>query len=178
MHLQTHLISLFQLSLLFNPVEPKSSSSDSSISSITSSVASQASEQAASLSSALASRSSDLNALISELVSGKPPPFTESVYSRFSSAYDTADFYPSQLAASAASITKAAGKSGSSLAAEASKSLSSLSKSAFTPPPALPSILASLSSNVEAAVSQASEAASLRLHGSTKKPAEVCYPTP
>lgn len=89
-------------------------------------------------------------ALINELVSGKEPDFTESVMSRFSSAYHTPI---GAVVSSASSIASSVG----SAAAEM-----------FTPPPAIEHILEAAQSRVNDAV----EAASIQVYGTSKSPYE------
>ena len=89
-------------------------------------------------------------ALINELVSGKEPDFTESVMSRFSSAYHTPI---GAVVSSASSIASSVG----SAAAEI-----------FTPPPAIEHILEAAQSRVNDAV----EAASIQVYGTSKSPYE------
>lgn len=77
-------------------------------------------------------RYEELRALVSELVSGKPPSFTESVYSRFSSLYTQPTIV--------ARATDAA--------ADAYSSFSSAAGAMMTPPPAIESYLLVASSQV------------------------------
>jgi len=111
---------------------------------------SEAKEYAESATDAVASQYSAVQSLIGELVNGKEPDFTQSVYSRFSSAYYTG-------AGQAAS-------SASSYASEAYESASSVVSSVFTPPPTLEAILDSASSRVNEAV----ELASVQFYGTEK----------
>jgi hypothetical protein len=99
---------------------------------------------------AVAAQYSAVQSLISELVAGKEPDFTESVYSHLSSAYYTG---ASQVVSSA-----------SSYAGEAYASASSVVSSVFTSPPILEVILDSASSHVSEVV----EAASTQFYGTKK----------
>jgi hypothetical protein len=111
---------------------------------------SEAREYAMSVTDNVASQYSSVQSLISELVSGKEPDFTQSVYSRLSSAYYTG----------AADISSSA----SSYASEAYASATSVISSVFTPPPAIEVILEVASSRVNDAV----EAASIQFYGTPK----------
>ncbi|WPH04934.1 Hypothetical protein R9X50_00783100 [Acrodontium crateriforme] len=84
-----------------------------------------------------------IEALFSELIVGKEPDFTESVMSRLSSAYATG-------AADWAS-------SASSYAGDAYASASSAIEAVFTPPAALDTLMDQVNSQLDAAVSAASE---------------------
>ena len=117
---------------------------------ITRRLLSEVREYAAQATEGVASQYSAVQSLISELVSGKEPDFTESVYSRFSSAYYTG---AGQVASSA-----------SSYASEVYASASSVVSSVFTPPPTIEAILDSASSRVNEAV----EAASIQFYGTEK----------
>lgn len=99
---------------------------------------SQAGAYAAQATAQAAAQYSSVQALISELVVGKEPDFTESVMQRFSSAYYTG------LPAAASSVNSYASEhydSVSSYASEAYASASSVISSVFTPPPAIETIL-------------------------------------
>ncbi|KUJ19218.1 uncharacterized protein LY89DRAFT_484618 [Mollisia scopiformis] len=111
---------------------------------------SEAREYAAQATEGAMSQYAAVQSLIGELVSGKEPDFTESVYNRFSSAYYTG---AGQVASSA-----------SSYASEAYASASSVVSSVFTPPPTIEAILDSASSRVDEAVS----AASVQFYGTEK----------
>ncbi|CZT48628.1 related to Similarity to mucins, glucan 1,4-alpha-glucosidase and exo-alpha-sialidase [Rhynchosporium secalis] len=111
---------------------------------------SEVKEYAAQATDGAISQYAAVQSLIGELVSGKEPDFTESVYGRLSSAYYTG-------AAEAAS-------SASSVASEAYASATSVLGSVFTPPPSLEAILDSASLRVNEAV----EAASVQLYGRQK----------
>jgi len=99
---------------------------------------SEAKDFAESATDAVAAQYTAVASLISELVAGKEPDFTESVYSRFSSAYYTG-------AGQAVS-------SASSYASEAYASASSAAASVFTPPPSVETIIDTASSKVSEAV--------------------------
>jgi hypothetical protein len=122
---------------------------------ITKRLVSEVREYAAQATDGVASQYSAVQSLINELVSGKEPDFTESIYSRFSSAYYTG----------AAQVVSSA----SSYASEAYLSASSVVSSVFTPPPAIEAILDSASSRVNEVV----DAASIQIYGSTTGYAEV-----
>ncbi|KAF7862994.1 hypothetical protein EAF04_007077 [Stromatinia cepivora] len=94
-----------------------------------------------------ASQYSAVQSLINELVSGKEPEFTESVYSRLSSAYYTG--------------ASEAVSSASSYASQAYASASSVANSIFTPPPAIEEILDVASHHLDEAV----QAASVQFYG-------------
>lgn len=118
----------------------------------------------------------DVSALISELVLGKEPAFTESIMSRFASAYSTG--VPAALAAAqsyagdgyeaASSYAGDSFESASSLASEAYVSASSVVSSIFTPPAAIETILSQASAQLDAAV----ESASIAVYGTPKGAAE------
>ncbi|KAI9640138.1 hypothetical protein NHQ30_011540 [Ciborinia camelliae] len=99
-------------------------------------------EYAAQATDGAVSQYSAVKSLIGELVSGKEPDFTESVYSRLSSAYYTG-------AGDAVS-------SASSYASEVYASASSVANSIFTPPPAIEEILNAASLHLNEAVDAAS----------------------
>ncbi|KAH7412995.1 hypothetical protein BKA64DRAFT_740737 [Cadophora sp. MPI-SDFR-AT-0126] len=111
---------------------------------------SEVKEYAAQATEGAISQYAAVQSLIGELVSGKEPDFTESVYGRLSSAYYTG----AGQAASSASF----------YASEAYASASSVVSSVFTPPPSLEAILDSASLRVNEAV----EAASIQFYGSQK----------
>lgn len=114
------------------------------------SVYSQAGAYGAQATEAAAVQYAAIQSLVSELVVGKEPDFTESVMNRFSSAYYTG--YP------------AVASSASSYANEAYQSASSVVSSVFTPPAALEDILGSASDQINAAV----DAVSIQLYGTEK----------
>ncbi|KAF2015601.1 hypothetical protein BU24DRAFT_181385 [Aaosphaeria arxii CBS 175.79] len=102
-----------------------------------------------------------VHALISELVVGKEPDFTESVMNRLSSAYYTG------LPAVVESVNSYAGEgydSATSYASEAYASASSVVSSVFSPPPAVETILSQASEQLELAV----ESASIAIYGTPK----------
>ncbi|PQE08383.1 transcription factor protein [Rutstroemia sp. NJR-2017a WRK4] len=107
-------------------------------------------EYAAQATDGAASQYSAVQSLVSELVSGREPDFTESVYSRLSSAYYTG-------AGDAVS-------SASSYASAVYASASSVANSVFTPPPAIESILEAASLQINEAI----DAASNQFYGSEK----------
>ncbi|KAI9773702.1 MAG: hypothetical protein M1839_002036 [Geoglossum umbratile] len=97
-----------------------------------------------------AERYEAVRALISELVSGKEPDFTESVMNRLSSVYQTG----------APEVMSSA----SSMASEAYEAASSVVTSIYTPPPELEAILDSASEKINSAIG----AVSNRLYGTPK----------
>ncbi|KAI1087767.1 hypothetical protein F5B19DRAFT_47865 [Rostrohypoxylon terebratum] len=76
-------------------------------------------DYASSANDAAASQYSIVSSLVSELIVGKEPPFTESVYSRLAGAYSTG-------IASASSVASAASATVASVASEASDTVSSI----------------------------------------------------
>lgn len=78
-----------------------------------------AGDYASSANDAAASQYSVVSSLVSELIIGKEPPFTESVYSRLAGAYSTG-------IASASSVASAASATAASVASEASDTVSSI----------------------------------------------------
>lgn len=117
---------------------------------ITRGVLSEVKEYAAQATDGALSQYSAVQSLIGELVVGKEPDFTASVYSRLSSAYYT----------DAAQVASSA----SSYASDVYASATAVVGSVFTPPPALESILDSAFLRVNAAV----EAASVQIYGPSK----------
>jgi len=99
---------------------------------------SEAKEFAESATDAVAAQYTAVASLISELVAGKEPDFTESVYSRFSSAY----YIGAGEAVSSAS----------SYASEAYASASSVAASVLTQPPSIETVLDTASSKVSEVV--------------------------
>jgi len=81
-----------------------------------------------------------LKSFISELVSGKPPPFTESVYSRFNELYTQQTFV--------ARATDAA--------AEAYGSFTDAAGAMMTPPPAVEKVLGEVSGVISSVINEAS----------------------
>ncbi|KAF2114135.1 hypothetical protein BDV96DRAFT_647616 [Lophiotrema nucula] len=113
-----------------------------------------------------------VSALISELVIGKEPDYTESVLNRLSSAYSTGFLgavssvgsYASENYEAASSLANGGYDAATSYVADAYASASSAVSSVFTPPPAVESILAQASEQIEAAV----ESASVAVYGTPK----------
>ncbi|KAF2867420.1 hypothetical protein BDV95DRAFT_610816 [Massariosphaeria phaeospora] len=113
-----------------------------------------------------------VQALISELVVGREPDFTESVMNRFSSAYyiaipavvSSVNSYASQNAEAVGSYASEGYDSATSYAADAYASASSVVSSIFTPPPAIETILSQASDQINLAV----ESASVAVYGTTK----------
>jgi hypothetical protein len=124
-----------------------------------------------------------VQALVSELVAGKEPDFTESVMNRLSSAYYTglpdavssASSYASANIDAATSfagdsydhVTSVAGEaygSATSVAGEAYDSAASVVGSIFTPPPAIETVLSQASEQINLAV----ESASIAVYGTQK----------
>jgi hypothetical protein len=138
----------------------------------TGSVYSQAGAYAAQATAQAAERYASVQALISELVVGKEPDFTESVMNRFSSAYYTAipDVMSSVNSFASENIEAATSYAGESyeavtdIAADAFASASSVVSSVFTPPPAIETILSQASEQLNSAV----ESASVAVYGTTK----------
>ncbi|KAF2469361.1 uncharacterized protein BDR25DRAFT_315373 [Lindgomyces ingoldianus] len=102
-----------------------------------------------------------VQALISELVVGKEPDFTESVMLRFSSAYYIG--FPAAVS-SMNSYASENYEAATSYAADAYSSASSVVSPAFTPPPVVENIL----SQVNEQISMAVESASIALYGTPK----------
>ncbi|CAK1364495.1 unnamed protein product [Cercospora beticola] len=99
-------------------------------------------DAAASATAAAAAQFEQVQALFSELVVGKEPDFTASVYSRLQSAYSTgAPNLASQI---------------SSYASDSYDSMSSIVSAAFVPPTQVPSILEQVQEQLNAAVNAAS----------------------
>jgi hypothetical protein len=137
---------------------------------------SQAGAYGAQATVAAAQQYADVSALISELVIGREPAFTESIMNRFSSAYYTGVPAAVQSVQSYAedsydAATSYAGDSldaASSLAADAYSSASSVVSSIFTPPAAIETILSQASAQLDAAV----DSASIAVYGTPKGAAE------
>ncbi|GAM82738.1 hypothetical protein ANO11243_007240 [Dothideomycetidae sp. 11243] len=106
-------------------------------------VTSVASNAAAQVTSAADVQYSAISSLFSSLVSGREEDFTARVFSQLSSAYYTG--------------APAAASSASSAAVSVYSDASSVITSVFTPPAAIDDILASVSANLDAAVSAASQ---------------------
>ncbi|KAF1816248.1 hypothetical protein P152DRAFT_115747 [Eremomyces bilateralis CBS 781.70] len=111
---------------------------------------SQAGSYAAVATGAAAAQYSSLQALVSELIIGREPDYTESVMNRLSSAYHTD--YPAMASVAA------------SMADEAYSQASAAVASAFTPPPIVESIINAAASQMNSAI----EAASIQLYGTEK----------
>ncbi|KAF2673602.1 hypothetical protein BT63DRAFT_383644 [Microthyrium microscopicum] len=133
------------------------------------SVWSQANDYAAQATEAAASHYDAVRAIVSELVVGKEPDFTESVMARFSDAYYTgfgaaaasASSIASEGAASASSFAGEAYGSASSVASVAYDSASSVAAAIFTPPAALEGIFDTANSQFQAVA----DAASIKIYG-------------
>ncbi|KAH8726552.1 hypothetical protein GQ44DRAFT_726115 [Phaeosphaeriaceae sp. PMI808] len=140
------------------------------------SVYSQAGVYGAQATAAAAQQYNDIQALISELVIGKEPVFTESIMMRFSSAYYTgvpaaaasAQSYAGDSYEAASSYAGENYEAASSYAADAYTSASSVVSSIFTPPAAIETILSQVSAQIDAAV----ESASIAVYGTPKGAAE------
>ena len=110
--------------------------------------------------------------LISELVVGKEPDFTESVMSRFSSAYyvdipaavSSVNSFASENYEAISSYAGESYEAATEYAADAYASASSIASSVFTPPPAIETILNQASEQLNAAV----ESASVAVYGTEK----------
>ncbi|KAH8586282.1 hypothetical protein B0O99DRAFT_74902 [Bisporella sp. PMI_857] len=111
---------------------------------------SEAREYADSATEVVGSQYTAMASIVSELIIGKEPDFTESVFARLSSAYYTG---AGEFASSATTY-----------ASEAYATASSVVASVFTPPPALEEIL----KNASLKVNEAVELASIQLYGSQK----------
>ncbi|ORY12981.1 hypothetical protein BCR34DRAFT_282444 [Clohesyomyces aquaticus] len=121
----------------------------------TESVYSQAGAYGAQATAQAAEQYAAVQALISELVIGKEPDFTESVMGRLSSAYYTG---LGGVVSSANSVASENYEAASSFAADAYASASSVVGSVFTPPPAVESILNQAHEQINAALESASSA--------------------
>jgi hypothetical protein len=140
------------------------------------SVYSQAGAYGAQATAAAAQQYSDVQALISELVIGKEPDFTESVMSRFASAYYTgipavvasAESYANEQYESASSLAGEGFEAATDYAADAYASASSVVSSVFTPPAAVETILSQASEQIDSAL----ESASIAVYGTPKGAAE------
>ncbi|CAI9628533.1 unnamed protein product [Alternaria burnsii] len=140
------------------------------------SVYSQAGAYGAQATAAAASQYAEVQALISELVIGKEPDFTESVMSRFASAYSTglpaamasAQSYASEGINAASSYAGDGYEAVTEAAAEAYASASSVVSAVFTPPAMIEDVLSQASASLDLAV----ESASIALYGTPKGAAE------
>ncbi|KAF1964374.1 hypothetical protein BU23DRAFT_604857 [Bimuria novae-zelandiae CBS 107.79] len=136
------------------------------------SVYSQAGSYAAQATAGAAEQAAAVQALISELVIGKEPDFTESVMARFSSAYYTGlpaavnsvNSFASQNYEAASSFAGESFEAATEYAADAYASASSVVSSVFTPPPAIETILSQANDQLSAAV----ESASVAVYGTQK----------
>ncbi|KAF2276303.1 uncharacterized protein EI97DRAFT_377774 [Westerdykella ornata] len=136
------------------------------------SIYSQAGEYGAQATAHVAEQYLAVQALVSELVIGKEPDFTESVMNRLSSAYYTGLPAAASSVSSFASVNMEAASSlagesyehATSVAAEAYQSASSVVSSIFTPPPAIETIMSQASEQLNAAV----ESASIAIYGTPK----------
>lgn len=137
---------------------------------------SQAGAFGAQATAAAAQQYADVQALISELVIGKEPDFTESVMNRFASVYSTAlpavasslQSYASDSFESANALVGEGYGTVTSIAADAYASASSVVSAVFTPPPAVEQYLSQASASIDLAV----ESASIALYGTPKGAAE------
>ncbi|KEQ67473.1 uncharacterized protein M437DRAFT_37523, partial [Aureobasidium melanogenum CBS 110374] len=111
---------------------------------------SQASEYASQATVAVVEQYAAVSALFDELVNGREPEFTESVWSRLQSAYSTG--------------APAIASSASSYAQDVYASASSFYESAFTPPPTVEALL----DNVNEQINSAVDAVSAQIYGTTK----------
>lgn len=140
------------------------------------SVYSQAGSYGAQATAAAAQQYADVQALISELVIGKEPDFTESVMSRFASAYSTglpaamasAQSYASEGFEAASEYASDSFEAATGAAADAYASASSVVGAIFTPPAVIEDVLSSASASLDLAV----ESASIALYGTPKGAAE------
>ncbi|USP77692.1 uncharacterized protein yc1106_04966 [Curvularia clavata] len=129
------------------------------------SVYSQAGAYGAQATEAAAKQYADVQALISELVMGKEPDFTESVMSRLASAYSTG--LPA-VVASAQSYAEDSYNAVTDAAADAYASATSVVNAVFTPPAVIEDVLSQASASLDLAV----ESASIALYGTPKGAAE------
>ncbi|KAG9696572.1 hypothetical protein KCU95_g4242, partial [Aureobasidium melanogenum] len=111
---------------------------------------SQASEYASQATVAVVEQYAAVSALFDELVNGREPEYTESVWSRLQSAYSTG--------------APAIASSASSYAQDVYASASSFYESAFTPPPTVEALL----DNVNEQINSAVDAVSAQIYGTTK----------
>ncbi|KAF3035141.1 hypothetical protein E8E12_006500 [Didymella heteroderae] len=140
------------------------------------SVYSQAGAYGAQATARAAEQYAGIQALISELVIGKEPDYTESVMSRFASAYSTglpaivssAESYVNEQYGSASSYAGESFDAATEYAADAYASASSVVSSIFTPPAAVETILSQASAQID----QALESASIAVYGTPKGAAE------
>jgi hypothetical protein len=140
------------------------------------SVYSQAGAYGAQATAVAAQQFADMQALISELVVGKEPDFTESVMSRFASAYSTglpaamasAQSYANEGYQAASSYAGDGYEAVTDAASDAYASASSVVSAVFTPPAMIEDVMSEASASLEMAV----ESASVALYGTPKGAAE------
>ncbi|KAF1835633.1 hypothetical protein BDW02DRAFT_495389 [Decorospora gaudefroyi] len=140
------------------------------------SVYSQAGAYGAQATAAAAQQYADVQALISELVVGKEPDFTESVMNRFASAYSTgfpaavasAQSYANEGMHAASSYAGDSYDAVTDAAADAYASASSVVSSVFTPPAMIEDVMSQASASLDLAV----ESASIAIYGTPKGAAE------
>ncbi|KAF2748111.1 hypothetical protein M011DRAFT_476735 [Sporormia fimetaria CBS 119925] len=136
------------------------------------SVYSQAGEYGAQATAQAVEQYAAVQALVSELVVGKEPVFTESVMHRLSSAYhvglpaaiSSASSYASANIDAATSLAGEGYDHVTAAAADVYESASSVVSSIFTPPPAIETVLSQASEQINQAV----ESASVAVYGTTK----------
>ncbi|KAI2481871.1 hypothetical protein Ptr902_06252 [Pyrenophora tritici-repentis] len=137
---------------------------------------SQAGAYGAQATAAAAQQYAAVQALISELVVGKEPDFTESVMNRFASAYSTAlpaamasaQSYASEGMHAASSYAGDGYDAVTDAAADAYASASSVVSAVFTPPAMIEDVMSQASASLDMAV----ESASIALYGTPKGAAE------
>lgn len=140
------------------------------------SIYSRAGSYGAQATAAAAQQYSDVQALISELVTGREPDFTESVMNRFASAYSTglpaamasAQSYASEGLEAASSYAGDSFEAVTDIAADAYASASSVVGAIYTPPAVIEDVLSAASASLDLAV----ESASIALYGTPKGAAE------
>lgn len=133
------------------------------------SVYSQAGSYGAQATAQAAEQYAAVSALISDLVVGREPDFTESVMSRFASAYQTGIPAVVESVNSYASENYEAASSYASESYDSATSyVASVVSSVFTPPPAIETILSQASEQINQAV----ESASAAVYGTQKGRAE------
>ncbi|KAH7377641.1 hypothetical protein BKA66DRAFT_443193 [Pyrenochaeta sp. MPI-SDFR-AT-0127] len=137
---------------------------------------SQAGAYGAQATAAAAQQYADVQALISELVIGKEPDFTESVMNRFASAYSTGvpavvssvQSYASEGIEAASSYAGESYEAVTDAAADVYASASSVVNAVFTPPAVIEDVLSQASASLDLAI----ESASIALYGTPKGAAE------
>ncbi|KAF2184083.1 hypothetical protein K469DRAFT_689432 [Zopfia rhizophila CBS 207.26] len=138
----------------------------------TESIYSQAGIYGAQATAQAAEQYAAVQALISELIVGKEPDFTESIMNRFSSAYYTgipaiiasANSYASDNLDAASSYAGESYEAATSYAAGSYASASSVVSSIFTPPPAIETVLSQANEQINSVV----ESASIAIYGTPK----------